>query len=41
MVWSDGDPLCVIPMKTAHESFPLGERLRLLKQLAINSKLPK
>jgi hypothetical protein len=41
MVRSDGDPLWVIPMKTAPESLPLGERLKRLKQSTMNSKLPK
>jgi hypothetical protein len=37
----DGDPLRVEPMRTASESLPLGERLRLLKRLAMNSRLSK
>jgi hypothetical protein len=41
MVCIDGDPLCTIPMNTVPESFPLGERLKLLKWLVVNSKLPK
>jgi hypothetical protein len=41
MARSDGDPLRVVPMKTAHESLPLGERLKLMKQSAMNSWLPK
>jgi hypothetical protein len=30
-----------IPMKMVLESFPLGERVRLLKKLTMNSRLPK
>jgi hypothetical protein len=38
---SDGDPLRVVPTKIAPELLPLGERLRPLKQSAMNSRLPK
>jgi hypothetical protein len=41
MLRSDGDPLWAIPMKMVPESVPLGERLRLPEQSAINSKLLK
>jgi hypothetical protein len=41
MVRSDGDPLWDFPMKTGPESLPLGERFRLSKQSAMNSRLPK
>jgi hypothetical protein len=37
----DGGPLWVEPMKVASEPSPLGERLRPLKQSAMNSRLPK
>jgi hypothetical protein len=37
----DGDPLLVEPMKAAPELFLLGERLRLPKLWAMNSKLPR
>jgi hypothetical protein len=36
MVRSIGHPLRVIPTKTMPESLPLGERLRLPKQSAMN-----
>jgi hypothetical protein len=40
--WSwDGGPLSVVAMKAAPESFLLEERLRLLKQSATNSWVPK
>jgi hypothetical protein len=41
MVHSGGDPLEVVPMKTALDSLPLVERLMLSKQSAINSRLSK
>jgi hypothetical protein len=41
MVRSDGDKLQAIPTKMAPEPLPMGERLRLPKQLAMNSRLPK
>jgi hypothetical protein len=41
MVCKDGDPLCTIPMNMVPESSPSGQRLRLPKRLAVNSKLPK
>jgi hypothetical protein len=37
-VHKEGDPLCTIPMNMAHESSSLGERLRLPKWSAVNSK---
>jgi hypothetical protein len=40
-VCKDGDPLCIIPMNTTPESFPLGERLRWSKWSAVKCKLPK
>jgi hypothetical protein len=40
MVSVDGEPLCTIPMNTTPESFPSGERLRLSKWSAVNSRLP-
>jgi hypothetical protein len=36
-----GDPLCIIPMNTAHDSSPSGKRLRRSKRLVVNSRLPK
>jgi hypothetical protein len=41
MARSNSDPLRVVPMKIAPESLPLVERLKLLKQLAMNSSQPK
>jgi hypothetical protein len=41
MVRSDGDPLRAVPTKMVPELFPLGERLRLSKMSAMNSRLPK
>jgi hypothetical protein len=41
MAHSDGDPLWVVPMKMVPKSLHLGERLRPLKQSAMNSRLPK
>jgi hypothetical protein len=41
MAHGDGDPLWVVPMKTTHEMLPLGQRLRLSMQSAMNSRLPK
>jgi hypothetical protein len=41
MARNDSNPLRAIPTKTAHELFPLREMLRLPKQSAMNSKLPK
>jgi hypothetical protein len=38
---SGGDPVQVVPTKMAHESLPLGERLRLPKQSTNNSRPPK
>jgi hypothetical protein len=38
---NDGDPLRAILMKMTHELFPLGERLRLLKQSVMKSSPPK
>jgi hypothetical protein len=40
-VCKDGDPLCTIPSYSAPMSFPSRERLRLPKQSAVNSSLPK
>jgi hypothetical protein len=41
MARSDDDPLRVVLTKIVPESLPLGGRLRLLKQLMMNSMLPK
>jgi hypothetical protein len=41
MARSDGDLLCVVPTKIASKWLPMGERLRLPKQSAMNSRLPK
>jgi hypothetical protein len=41
MARSVGDPLRVVSMKIAPESLPLGERLKLLKQLTMNSRHSK
>jgi hypothetical protein len=40
MVWTEGDPLFIIPTNTVPESFPSGERLRLLRRWAVNSRFP-
>jgi hypothetical protein len=37
----DGGPQWVEPMKAMPESFLMGERLKPLKQSAMNSRLPK
>jgi hypothetical protein len=41
MARSDGDPLQVVLLKVVPESLSLGERLRLPKQSAMDSRLPK
>jgi hypothetical protein len=41
MARNNGDPLWVVPMKTMPKSLPLGERLKLPNQSAMNSRLPK
>jgi hypothetical protein len=41
MMCRDGNPLCTIPSNTTPESLPSGEKLRLSKRSAVNSKLPK
>jgi hypothetical protein len=35
------DPLHAVPTKMMLESFPMGERLRMSKQSAMNFQLPK
>jgi hypothetical protein len=41
MDYSDGDPLRVVATKMAPELLPLGERLMLPKESAMNSRVPK
>jgi hypothetical protein len=40
-VCKHSEPLCTVPTNTVPGSFPSGERLRLPKRSAVNSRLPK